>query len=75
MKGTNMESPEDKYSRVQQMILDEGNTWDLSPNDKAALRHVLGLVNSMADEIADATGQAVGYVWRRHGRLVETIQT
>ena len=69
-----MESPEDKYRRVQQMILDNGDTWDLSPNDQAALRHVLGLVNSMADEIAGATGLTVGYVIRRHGRLVETIQ-
>ena len=70
-----MESPEDKYSRVQQMVLEDGDTWDLSPNDKAALRHVLNLVTSMADEIAGATGQTVEYVMRRHGKLVETIQT
>jgi hypothetical protein len=69
-----MESPEDKYSRVQQMILDKGDTWDLSQNDKAALRHVLGLVNSMADDLAEATGLTCGEIVRHHGKAVEAMQ-
>jgi len=69
-----METREDKYSRVQQMILDEGDTWDLSPNDKAALRHVLGLVNSMADDLAEATGLTCGEIVRHHGKRVEAMQ-
>lgn len=35
------ESYEDQLSRVEQMIEDDGGTWDLSPNDKAALAAVL----------------------------------
>lgn len=35
------ESNEEKLSRVEQMILDEGDTWDLSLNDKEAIRYVL----------------------------------
>jgi hypothetical protein len=36
-----METPEDMLHRVEQMIADDGGTWDLSPNDKTALRHVM----------------------------------
>lgn len=66
-----MESPEDKYSRVQAMISDDGGTWDLSPNDKAALRHVLGMVNSLADVVAQYEGSTVPRVLKRHGEIVE----
>lgn len=54
-----MENPEEKYSRVQQMILDKGQTWDLSPNDQDALRHVLGLVNVLAGQLAIMQGLTV----------------
>lgn len=64
----------EKYSRVQQMILDDGKTWDLSPNDKKALRFVLGLVNSMACDLASRTGLSVPVVIEQHGKLVESAQ-
>lgn len=35
------ESPEDMISRVRMMSEDDGCTWDLSPNDQAALKYVL----------------------------------
>jgi hypothetical protein len=38
--------------RVQAMSEDNGQTWDLSRNDQAALRHVLDLIELMAEEIA-----------------------
>ncbi len=65
-----MQSPSDKYSRVQQMILDDGQTWDLSQNDKDALRHVLGMINSMASDLADATGLSIPAVIRHHQQSV-----
>lgn len=30
------ESASDKHARVLQMVIDDGGTWDLSPNDKKA---------------------------------------
>jgi hypothetical protein len=44
------ESSEEKVSRVEQMILDDGDTWDLSPNDKDALRHVLSRIKVLQHE-------------------------
>ena len=35
------ESFDEQLSRVEQMIADDGETWDLSPNDKAALKALL----------------------------------
>lgn len=57
------------------MILDKGDTWDLSPNDKSALRHVLGLVNSMANDLAEATGLPVPEIIKHHGKAVESAQS
>ena len=68
------ESPDEKYSRLQTMISDKGDTWDLSPNDKAALRHILGLVNALADDLARYTGGTCADVIRKYGELVEEIQ-
>lgn len=62
------------YSRIQQMILDDGKTWDLSPKDKEALHFVLGLVNSMASELADMIGLSVPTIIGRHGKFVESAQ-
>ncbi len=56
------------------MILDDGETWDLSPKDKAALRHVLGLVNSMANDLAEATGLPVSDIIQHHGKAVHSAQ-
>ena len=40
------QSPEDCISRVEKMVADNGQTWDLSPNDKEALWDVLGLIGT-----------------------------
>lgn len=65
------ESAREKYSRVQQMVIDDGGTWDLSPNDKEALRHVLGLVNVLADEVAKFEGRSVPWVLNKFGGIVQ----
>lgn len=65
------ETARDKYSRVQQMLIDDGGTWDLSPNDKEALRHVLGLVNVLADEVAKYEGTTVPGVLAKFRDVVE----
>lgn len=67
-----MASVDGKTDRVRQMLLDTGQTWDLSPNDKEALRHVLGLINSMAWEIAESTGQPIPTVIGRHEAIVSS---
>lgn len=53
------ESGSDKRSRVASMIKDKGQTWDLSPNDKKALRHVWLLIEELAGEVAAYRGQDV----------------
>lgn len=65
LEEENMESPEDKYRRVQLQ------TWDLSEDDKAALLHVLGLVSSLANTLAETTGETAEDVLRRHHELVD----
>ncbi len=65
------ETPDEMYSRVQRMVLDEGLTWDLSPNDRKALLFILGLVNVLADEMAKCLGQTVPKVLRDSARNVE----
>jgi hypothetical protein len=67
-----MESPEEQLSRVKMMASDN-DTWDLSPNDQAALRHVVGLVESLAYDLATAFGSPVGGVLRFHGKTVESL--
>jgi len=67
-------TPNDKLERVRLMLLDQNQTWDLSPNDRDALRHVLGLVMSMADEIARQDGWTVGHALRRHHQIVAREQ-
>ena len=58
------------YSRVRSMILDDGGTWDLSPNDKTALRHVLGLVVLLAENIGEHTGLPIGEVIENYSARV-----
>jgi len=60
-----------KLDRVRQMLLDTGQKWDLSPNDKEALRHVLGLINSLAFELAEITGHPVPTIINRHEAIIE----
>ena len=47
------ESAQDKRSRVSQMATSSSGTWHLSPNDVAALRHVLDLIDALANELAE----------------------
>lgn len=47
------ESPEDKISRVRMMAQDNGGTWDLSPNDQAALKHVIAMIEAMGEELSN----------------------
>lgn len=58
------------YSRVKSMVLDDGGKWDLSPSDKAALRHVLGLVVLLAENIAEHTGVSIGDIIEVYGARV-----
>jgi hypothetical protein len=53
------------------MVCDDGDTWDLSPNDKEALRHVLGLVNVLASKVAEYQGSTVPDVLDEFNALVE----
>ena len=58
----------EKLSRVRQMSSKHGAIiWDLSPNDQAALRHVLGLVNKLASEVAEYEGTTVPDVLEKFG--------
>lgn len=61
------ETSVDKYIRVCSMILDDGSTWDLSTNDKEALRHVLGILASVSDELAKYEGSTVPCVMKKYG--------
>ena len=65
---------DDHHARVRSMILDDGETWDLSPNDKAALRHVLGLVNSLAGDLSDWMGEPIPMVLQAHSHRVKEQQ-
>lgn len=67
--GTKLTSA-DCVSRVQQMVIDDGGTWDLSPNDKEALRHVLGMVNVLADDLAKYEGTTVPSILKAAGKYV-----
>lgn len=52
------ESDDEKLDRVRLMSKDNGETWDLSPNDRAALKYVLSRLDSAEETIQDAFGQA-----------------
>gem|GEM_PF-6338669 len=53
------------------MLSDDGGTWDLSPNDKDAIRYALGMINVMADELAGYMGSTVPRVIDEFGEKVE----
>ena len=61
----------DKYARVRTMLFDNGDTWDLSANDKEALRHVLGMINALASQVAEYTSKTVPDVIDSCNDLVE----
>lgn len=47
---------DDKLDRVRTMVHDEGDTWDLSPKDKDALRHVLAMLDVAVTHLAALSG-------------------
>lgn len=64
------ESSSEMYSRVCQMIV-QGN---LPNKDVSALRHVLGLVNALADTVATLSGSSFPAILEHHGKLVQKVQ-
>jgi hypothetical protein len=51
------ETPAEMVDRVKAMIADDGDTWDLSDNDREALRHVLAAL-LYSEGIAERVGEA-----------------
>ena len=62
------------YSRVCEMLTAPDNKRDLSRNDREALRYVLGLVNALADTVAEQTGLPIPTVVDQHGAVVRKAQ-
>ncbi len=54
-----MTTPEDKLGRVRTMVHDDGDTWDLSPNDKDALKHVLSMLDVAILQLAALSGNKI----------------
>jgi hypothetical protein len=57
--------------RVEAMSTDSGQTWDLSRNDQAALRHVLGLIESLAADIAELNQMLPSEIIAHHAKSIE----
>lgn len=57
-------TPADKLDRVRTMVHDNGDTWDLSPNDKAALRHVLSMLDIFVPHFAALSGNSEEDTWK-----------
>ena len=63
---------DEKYNRVLEMLLDDDSEcrW-ASSEDKEAVRHVCGLVNVLADELAKYEGTTVPDVLRQARETIE----
>lgn len=48
-----METPEEMMSRLRQMSSGSSETWDLSPNDQAAIKYLIGLNESLVRDLAE----------------------
>jgi hypothetical protein len=48
------ETPRDQIERLRAMATDHGETWDLSDNDRAAIRFALGQIEHHAPLLATA---------------------
>ena len=66
-----VQTAKDKYKRAREMLLEEGGTRNLSIEDKEALRHVLGMINAFASELAYFQGSTVPTVINTFSNLVE----
>ena len=64
------QSRDDMLSRVRAMVKDDGGTWDLSPNDKAALRYVLR-INDQVSLLSDFRNSVLDCVDKILGHFVE----
>jgi hypothetical protein len=64
-------SDNEHLERVRAMSKDNGQTWDLSANDQTALMHVLDLLESMADYIADTNGMLPVEVFLHFSKSVQ----
>jgi hypothetical protein len=53
------------------MSKDNGQTWDLSGNDQDALRHVLGLIESLAADIAELNQMLPSEIIAHHAKSIE----
>lgn len=53
----------DKLGRVRTMVHDDGDTWDMSPNDKASLKHVLGMLDTAVPHLAALSGNKEEHMW------------
>jgi len=48
------ENKDDMMSRLRMMAKDNGGTWDLSPNDQAAIQHALDVIDELVDLLRSA---------------------
>lgn len=64
------QSHDDMLSRVRAMVKDDGGTWDLSPNDKAALQYVLR-INEQVSLLSDFRNSVLDCVDKILGHFVE----
>lgn len=66
-----MITPVEKRCRLGDMVVDNSRKWDLSPNDKDAIRYALAMLYAMADELARRRGSTVPAVLDQFSELVE----
>lgn len=54
MSETAQELNDSMLGRLQSMATDNGNTWDLSPKDQAAIQYALDHIDELADVLRSA---------------------
>lgn len=65
---------QEALSRLSAMCQPNQQTWDLSPNDVDAIRHVLGIVNALADYVACYEGSTVPQAISEAGQRVDNCE-
>jgi len=69
MSETTKELNDSMLSRLRAMATDNGNTWDLSPKDQAAIQYALDQLEELRDVLTSARciaeRQGVNTAWRR----------
>jgi hypothetical protein len=74
MSMSESESFTEQVSRVRMMAEDDGETWDLSDNDKAALRAVLAKLAEPVGGASPAPGWQDDYKALYHELLYEVVK-